>query len=1491
MRKLAYILLPLLLAFASCERLEEEDHGFSTLPEGSPAMLQIGFGHNSLMPIDVSTKAEASAVDEARVHDIYVLIFNNSDGRKIYGRYFSFEHQTSNLAALDASPNEGWWVENKTMTGVTPAVSATTGVVKVSTETCADARIILLANVTNAIYTLGGSDDPIGFLNGLSSFDELHSATIKLEQHVVNRKDLFLMMGELDGVNTGEMVWGTLAPARNYSEYKLYLRTLDAKVKFLIKCNSENISNAVPVEWQVCSTPDQCYLFEDYASGAAPEGTVYFDSEPAYFEGKETLEGEEWYVFSFYMLESRHEKRRAASSYQDREKQDKTDTGESGYHGGGNFVSNGAWTYAGPHATYVKFDMVLTLTARGISAIGADVANALTTDTIYTVHLGDFVSSGVTTSLDDYNTFRSHYYTYKITINNSTSIYAEVENDNERQPGQEGFLLLTNDEIVNADSHYEYHSLTFNYNEDMSPEKFSWYVKTPFGEGGPEKIHEDPEDLSSPIVYEADGLDYKWVMFSVNNVVDGAYATERRAFPGVGEYDGSWKPSLGTPHPLLMDINQLIMYIFDQTEKKKNDQANDFLNNKINVTIFIDEYYYTENPLTGETDPDLWRKFVNAKPREMHILSDARPSRDRQSDVILSSHSIVQQSIQSIYNIYEPSLRNLWGTEHIDEMKEKAPDGWPYWPYAQDTADIPGTGGRSGPNNDLGKENGRYNSAIIWGLAKGTNPSQDILTEQWDTYLDYTVDNNVPELNSDWQSLAYSCLSRNRDNNGNGTIDREEMRWYMAASRQLIGMWVGNESLTTSARLYQPSPGQWRAHVLSSTEKQSCWTEEGAAFSTYMNDVRTSGEYHTWSTVEDAAKAQSVRCLRNIGTYDDNGETKDITYAPYATMVQQYYTVETHNYGTPQMYYTLSFDRLNTKSIREYTDADLPYHDQHSLTNRVYVKMSTQKLEDDVDFDATQIQTINNSVTALGYNPYCPPGYRFPNHTEMLVMSQALDNWYFEETAVIGTKYGSAKFPTRTYYDRGYYGSLKTETEPWYIEKNKVGWAKGYGSNPVHLVEYNKSDITHTRCIKDENMTGNISGTTSMEENVLYCSDYQSITFNFQSTASALSYVSLKLGYMSHSGNYREIDLPVEKMPTGLQYRETQTIIIPSLSELGLELSDLPVNATLQTEIRNASGVTKTVPIDVKIIDHLKEASLDFPAEADPAKGYVIDVNMALRGHNAKFSQARLLWKESTEGEYHEYDLGIDLDFDRSAHRKLYLSDFIGTAAIADDSFKGKTYQFKLDVACSDGASAHFQQSLKVLPFELCYDPNPAPAGGWTTANSTEDISRTFDWTVSGLDFAGGDRLDIGLDLSNCVFVFKSNEANSLGIDNILTISTQALADNINNNTLHLYYPSATSVSANPGDLRVIMHAGTWAQFFLNNWDSSIKNPSSLRVTLDKDGIWYNGKLFTEDTGNWLSAVKGNLTGASTLHIGSKEGKHHTRAKYCFVRIIGDDVP
>ena len=391
MKKLAGIFLMALLTLASCTRAMEETipgGDFECYPEGTPVTLKLGFGTPDFLDVNIGTKAEASAADESRVKELYVLLFDE-DGNKFYGRNFSYAQKISSLPTLvNDTDNDGWYVETDEA-GIT-----TRGVVKLSTVSKPGCTLVVLANVSNTISHIGTSTKVVDYLSGIRTLEQLKEARVSLEQDIVTRSDLFLMMGTMENVNTGALIWGELPDT--YNENQVVLETLDAKVKFRIKYDTNNIDpqRSYSRHWKVYNVPTGCYLFEPASQQlqtSSSEG--FFSTEEAFFDGTETDDDGTWEVFTFYMLEN-FQKGEGASIYHDREKQVKT-----AVEGEGEYVENGDWVYAPAKGTYVWFDMVLGLTDKGVKNIVGEnkVAQAITSKAEFTVHLGDFPNNSVNT--------------------------------------------------------------------------------------------------------------------------------------------------------------------------------------------------------------------------------------------------------------------------------------------------------------------------------------------------------------------------------------------------------------------------------------------------------------------------------------------------------------------------------------------------------------------------------------------------------------------------------------------------------------------------------------------------------------------------------------------------------------------------------------------------------------------------------------------------------------------------------------------------------------------------------------------------------------------------------------------------------------------------------------------------------------------------------------------------------------------------------------
>lgn len=126
-------------------------------------------------------------------------------------------------------------------------------------------------------------------------------------------------------------------------------------------------------------------------------------------------------------------------------------------------------------------------------------------------------------------------------------------------------------------------------------------------------------------------------------------------------------------------------------------------------TMFVDEFYYDRNPMTGNTDNLLWKKFVNQPNREMHILCNTEYSQDRESSLTTSSIMISQRSIKTFYNENASGLKTAWGIETINETGKLTPPDDNPW-----------------NKGDLDKSNGRWNFShkLIYEIRYGTNMFQ-----------------------------------------------------------------------------------------------------------------------------------------------------------------------------------------------------------------------------------------------------------------------------------------------------------------------------------------------------------------------------------------------------------------------------------------------------------------------------------------------------------------------------------------------------------------------------------------------------------------------------------------------------------------------------------------------------------------------------------------------------------------------------------------------
>ena len=1017
--RLIYLLL-LTLCLGGCSY--DAVDGGGVVREGEPVQLILHFGAQDIEHNIVTRQTMPEVSDEAKIWNLYIYIFD-SEGHKIYGNYFDVADVLASANAVQNSDVDAWYV-----TVPEGDSQSCSGTVKINTIARSGCKIFGISNIDSKMVSISPE-----ILERVQHEDELLEMVVSLNQEFVERSGYFPMTGELSPVNTAALS-GTLELCR-----------IDAKVRFWVKVGNDDIESFELKKWQIFNVSGDTYLMDrdvrgKYGLPTTDSAQYYFDTPTKNVENEEVYDAgasadadddKIRYGFSFYLLENALQPKKSPTSYSDRERQVKSAEG-----------LNGEWEYANDNSTYVVLTGRLTMnTDYAISEDEVKEGCTLSAEVRYVVHLGDFSHAGPA----DFSTERNTSYTYTVTVNGVNDIRVEVDSSNddtegitENAPGATGEVTIALQEIFDCDAHYETHVMSFDQ-KYIKADDVTWYVRTPFSEGKPTVIN--GTDVTT-------GLDFKWVEFRLNEKWNNIYSEKRMLYvPHSTKVDAS-----GNPYPSsdgkTMYVDELVKFLREQKRAYDAGEANLFdRNGKIVITAFVNEFYYDEHPFISSAGPLLWKRVVNQdNMRLMHILSDTKESLDKESTVVGSSYTIQQRSIQSVYNQNHADLQTAWGMEHFDE-------------YGRLTYDPAGTGVSEDRGNG-DDYNGRLNTLREWGLV-GSSGTAFVEGVRWDKYLNLTATNEESVLrdgtknDANYKYLRYSCLSRNRDNNGNGIIDPGEVRWYMASIKQLIGVWMGADGIDNTARLYKRTASekasdderQWRQHIVSSTRYGSnsntpyvVWAEEGSS----IGDLQGSTE---WGRMTD----WEVRCVRNLGMDDSDDADLEATATDY---------VQIKGSDAVPLF---DLNYLNEKSIRYLGQdgVDLVYSDELSAQNRLYWQFEATSL-DCPSYSAITFPDMQANIDrSLGNNPYCPPGYRLPNQREMTLM-------HFYCASSFWT--GVYQAYTRTYYSYGMNGSnpKPTETDPSYSNQQKTGWSRD--SRNIYMensLRESGQRSTGARCVRD----------------------------------------------------------------------------------------------------------------------------------------------------------------------------------------------------------------------------------------------------------------------------------------------------------------------------------------------------------------------------------------------------------------------------------------
>lgn len=935
---------------------------------------------------EIVTRAAQSTYYEHAVQSIYVFVFNGDKRVELPADPADDPNGNVNFFDLDEIQDE----HNKQDDADT---DNSHGTLKLGTVSGSNMRICAIANigtsnsVTRAEISTAVSEQVAKF-DAITTYTQLKQLVLELGAESVQRGSSFLLTGEVPGVTLE-------ANATTRVEIPLY-RT-DAKVTFNVTAAAADAEfedfKFTPQRWRVVNVPKATWALPrenltgstTIAIGEELDATtaddLFFDSASAVFEGK-VNDTDNSGTFTFYMYENLKGAKAEAATYAMRELQQKTDVDDvEGYDPvPGQVYVNGDYVNAPDRGTYVVFSGQLSYTHKAV-ANGTSYDEFVMADVEYCVHLGHLSQS----NFNDYKTLRNHHYTYNVTVTGVNDLIVEVENSEndpeERRPGAEGEVVMSASEVVAVDGHYDRALITLTPEEAKN---ILFAVKTPW-ERGLDTNNYYVDNDGNPTEANTWVRDYKWVKFLINKDYDIA-DTEFAPYPGEQCYDGG-STLEGTAVQsdaygeavVLRDIRQLSNYLSALS-------AQQTLEDDIVVTAFIDEYIYYYNPLNdpvkdnpagttykGVTDLTaddteallFWKRSVNSSERMMHIVKkgDMNYSWDGETSLSRSVVTIQQQPIISVYNHMAQSLNTAWGSEVVNETPKMVVSRTNY--------------------NNITTTNAYTEAQTLTAGSGYTNWASVISASER-----YGLEDN-------YNDPSYACALRNRDLNGDGTINKNEVLWYLASLNQMTDMWIADPAMPSDKKLYdEDNPDGYyvkggytypASHYVTSTLKGGSspwvyWAEEYGATSTHENAIG-------WgqAPLSGGEAIVSLRCVRHFGLpYTSTEMPQD-----YINVIQP---TSSSSDGTIDLKY------INPDALRTAPDsgAALAYAHLNDVgeNNRPYAGFF-------VDYDSQSLnasgamswrQAYNGEVT--GTSRVCPSGYRVPNQREMVLMTRAItDNW------------------------------------------------------------------------------------------------------------------------------------------------------------------------------------------------------------------------------------------------------------------------------------------------------------------------------------------------------------------------------------------------------------------------------------------------------------------------------------------------------------------
>lgn len=619
----------------------------------------------------------------------------------------------------------------------------------------------------------------------------------------------------------------------------------------------------------------------------------------------------------------------------------------------------------------------------------------------YTVHLG-YIEGGLEKEkAEDFNCRRNMKYTYNVTVKSLTNIIVEAFNNVENQSGAEGDVTDVQDvNHIELDAHYAVFNIQLS-NKDRR--NLKWMIEAPYDNVNYSYYADDYREGGS----NYDNRDklatdqfYTWIRFKPTTDEN----TLRR-----------YRDSEGEPEADIWTLEQLAdPATYRGVDRQGTEVTDADSETQLWYTVFVDEYVYHKDadgkdtyindPVRGKVEGG-WHAYVNQNPRIVWIACNNRHiSDDKESMYMNSKYMISQNSILTYYSSTAQTPNNTalglerenetfglnlaWSQTAWTALSSPNADNGRYnvWYYLSggNIDNVQSTSGR-GWNAMAATKSVKINgtdrtcltpfkrAAINTDQLKepsGDKTAQIFMPANIKTEL---YEGTESKRKADWKKLGPSeenefieiitaCMSRNRDENGNGIIDVNEMKWYVPTTGKYARIILGRAVIPQSQRLmnfdlipaygfkqsngtYNRSDSDWNTRYhFASSDKKIVWAEEGTSSSDWLQGDWDMG-------------AWQIRCVRNLGANMERVIVNDPVTPAY-----------TYEYQGEKLTFSLSYYEDACKRAPQ--SNHLLSHDVQSAINQPAAKFKVAEN----DCNATNTPIVANTTT-LRFNGSQLTGY------------------------------------------------------------------------------------------------------------------------------------------------------------------------------------------------------------------------------------------------------------------------------------------------------------------------------------------------------------------------------------------------------------------------------------------------------------------------------------------------------------------------------------